>query len=159
MRQRVTIVDKQDNVLRYKNREECLPSDIERASALWLTNSKGEILIAQRAYTKPRDGGKWGPAVAGTVEEGETYDSNIIKEAEEEIGLKNITPRKGPKIFRGTHFSQWYFLTLDTPLSGFTLQTEEVAAIQWISKETLLKEIKKDPCRFLAKMREYAEMF
>ena len=26
--------------------------------------------------------GKWGPAVAGTVEEGESYEENIIKEAE-----------------------------------------------------------------------------
>ena len=33
----------------------------------------------------------WGPAVSGTNEEGETYDSNIIKEAQEEIGLTGYT--------------------------------------------------------------------
>ncbi len=29
----------------------------------------------------------WGSAVAGTVEKGEDYESNIYKETEEEIGL------------------------------------------------------------------------
>ena len=36
--------------------------------------------IFLRSFTKSHDPGKWGPAVAGTVEEGETY--NFLKEGQ-----------------------------------------------------------------------------
>ena len=50
------------------------------------------VLIVERqtAFDKKYDPGKWGPSAAGTVEEGETYQSNIIKELQEEIGLETF---------------------------------------------------------------------
>ena len=84
---RIPIVDENDNVIKNIDAGEKKPGEISRVSALWVTSEEGEILLAQRAVTKKRDPGCWGPAVAGTVEEDETYEDNIIKEAEEEIIL------------------------------------------------------------------------
>jgi len=92
---KIIIVDENDNPIGLKERGTLdYDKDIYRVSALWITNSKGQILIARRALTKKQNPGKWGPGVAGTIDEGETYDSNIIKEAKEELGLQNIKPEK-----------------------------------------------------------------
>ena len=89
---KIPVVNQQDEIIGYKEKSLITTDDIYRVSALWITDTTGRILLAKRAFTKSRHPGLWGPAVAGTVEEGETYESNIIKEAEEEIGLKNILP-------------------------------------------------------------------
>ncbi|GAF94063.1 unnamed protein product, partial [marine sediment metagenome] len=80
---KIIIVDDNDKIIGYKERDTLKREDIYRVSALWITNSHGEILLARRHHTKSHRPRKWGPAVAGTVDAGETYEDNIIKEAEE----------------------------------------------------------------------------
>src|SRR3989338_10763955 len=101
---RIPIVNEQDEIIGYKDRKDRNKVDIARITGLWLWNEKGEALLAQRSFNKKMHPGMWGPAVAGTVEEGETYESNIIKESEEEIGLLGFRPILGTKIRRhGSH--------------------------------------------------------
>ena len=162
MKQKITIVDEQDNVIGYKDREDLQHEEIYRVSALWITNTKGEILLAQRSLTKSHSPGKWGPAVAGTVEEGESYDSNIIKEAKEELGLENIKPTTGPKerVTRKLNYSvQWYLLNIDKPEAEFIIQKDEVEEVRWFSAEELKTEIKKQPDKFIETMNLLAELF
>jgi len=91
-------VDENDNPIGSKHWRIMQYDNIYRVSALWLTDRTiGEILLAQRKWTKKNDPGKWGAVVYGTIEVGETYDSNIIKEIEEEIGLTGLKLQKGPK--------------------------------------------------------------
>jgi isopentenyldiphosphate isomerase len=126
-------VDQNDKIIGYKKIEHLQEGDIYRVSALWITNSKGEILLARRHHTKSHDPRKWGPAVAETVDEGETYEANIIKEAREEIGLINIQPKPGPKIEvqnQYHNFVQWYTLNIDQAIPAFTIQEEEVEEIK-----------------------------
>ena len=159
---RIAIVDEDDNIIGYKERGTLDPEDIYRVSALWLTNSKGEILIAQRSFNKDHNPGQWGTSVAGTVDEGESYEENIIKEAEEEIGLKGVEFKEGPHgLNRGEHnyFYQWYLATVDMDIEDFEIDKEEVEAIRWISKEQLLKEIKESPEDFLITMDEWIRDF
>ena len=128
---RIPIVDENDKIIGYKKRGTLDSDDIYRVSALWLTNSKGEILIAQRADNKSHNPGQWGVSVAGTVDEGETYYENIIKETEEEIGLKGIKPKKGPYgRHKGEHnyFYQWYLQEIDMDIEDFVIDKEEVKA-------------------------------
>ena len=162
MKPRIPIVDENDNIVGYKDRGLVNQEDIYRVSALWITNSKGEALLARRALTKSHNPGKWGPAVAGTVEEEESYRDNIIKEAEEEIGLKNIKPLTGPKIRRSgeyNYFGQWYLLEIDKPINEFMIDRNEVESIKWFSKKDLLKEIQDHPDKFLENMKERVELF
>ncbi|MCK5234760.1 MAG: NUDIX domain-containing protein [Candidatus Aenigmarchaeota archaeon] len=144
----IIIVDDDDNIICHKQRGKITHSDIYRVSALWIQNSKGDILLAKRAYTKKHRPGKWGPAVAGTNDKGETYRSNIIKEAEEEIGLTGHNFKEFHNVrFKGKHnfFCQWYFAVVNKKLTDFKLQEEEVAEIRWFKKDELIIELKNNP--------------
>ncbi len=94
------IVDENDKRIGLKIRRDIKQEEIYRVSALWIENSKGDVLLAQRSFDKKNNPGQWGTAVAGTVEEDEDYDLNIYKEAEEEIGLKGEKFEKSFKLRR-----------------------------------------------------------
>jgi len=159
---KIIVVDEDDNVLGSKERELVDKENLRyRVSALWIKNSKNEILLARRAFTKTHDPGKWGPAAAGTVEEGETYESNIIKEAEEELGLKEIKIKKAQKTKRdGKHryFVQRFTSVVDIPISKFKFQKEEVAEVKWFSKEDIELQLKTHPEQFLDSIKEQIKL-
>ncbi len=149
---RIVVVNENDEIIAHKERGTLTKDDIYRVSALWVKNSNGDILLAQRKFTKSHDPGKWGPAVAGTIDEGETYEQNIIKEAEEEIGLKNIKPIPGPKVRMAgeySYFDQWYTLTVDKPAEDFVIQEEEVEQVKWFMRDELIKELCDSPGKYL----------
>ena len=154
--EKIIIVDNKDNKIGIKERESITKENIYRVSVLWVTNSKSEILLAKRSLDKTHSPGRWGPAVAGTVEENETYDSNMIKEAEEEIGLKNVRLQKGLKIRMTTkynYFCQWYFIKIDRDLNEFKLQESEVAEIKWFSRKELLHKTEESQDEFIQSVR------
>lgn len=158
---RIPIVNEQDEIIGYKDRKDRNPKDITRVSALWLTDQDGNVLLAQRSFDKKNDPGLWGPAVAGSVEEGETYESNIIKEAEEEIGLLDLKPILGPKNRRSTsheYFGQWFTVVVDHNYP-FKKQDEEVEELRWFSKEELIKLLKEKPEMFLQNFKQYLDYF
>lgn len=118
--------------------------------------------MAQRQLGKRNDPGKWGPAAAGTVEAGETYESNIYKEAEEEIGLTGYEFGMGPKILNNADrkfFVQWFTCEVDWPIEKFKIQQEEVERLEWINKETLIKQLKDQPDKFIAGSQKVWEHF
>lgn len=153
---KIQIVDKNDELIDVKERSKVdYTTDIYRVSALWITNSKGQTLLAKRAAIKDKDPGKWGPAVAGTIDEGETYDENIYKEAEEEIGLTSEKFEKGPKMFINhprTYFCQWYLVTLDRDVDTFVMQEDEVDELEWVDIEELKSDIKTNPDKYVPAM-------
>ena len=163
MLEEIIIVDKNDEVIGYKLRSYRQPEDIYRVSALWLTNSECQILLAQRAFNKETNPGKWGPAVAGTVAKGETYQDNIIKEAFEEIGLQNITFKEGPKLFNDNknnrHFTQWYLVTIDKKIQDFIIEPKEVVKIRWFTKAEIAQKLAKEPEFFVPNMPHYFKLF
>lgn len=150
------IVDDQDNLISAKPRNEIdFKNDYYRISGLWLTNSKGQILIAQRLLTKDKDPGKWGPAAAGTLEVGETYESNAYKEAEEEIGLTGVEFTLGPKMkFENPRksFCQWFIATCDWPEGQFVLQATEVEQVKWIDEGVFFEDVRANPDKYLPTM-------
>jgi len=159
---KIIIVDKNDKIIGYKDGNTLGKEEIYRVSALWITNSCGEILLARRHHTKSHHPKKWGPAVAGTVDEGETYEENIIKEAEEELGLKNIKVELGPRTKTDDefhHFTQWYTAKIDKNINDFKIQEDEVEEIKWISPDGLKKELKGHPEEFTPTTEKYFKLF
>jgi isopentenyldiphosphate isomerase len=162
---KIPIVNEQDEVIGYKERDKKDLNDIVRASGLWVTSPDGYTLLAQRSFKKKFGPGMWGPAVAGTVEEGETYESNIIKEAEEEIGLVGFKPVLDRKIRVEAHdggygnfFGQWFTVVVDRSYE-FKKQDDEVEEIRWFSKDELTKFIKENPKELLGDLEEFAGWF
>lgn len=148
----VIIVDRYDEEVSIKKRSLINSEDIYRVSALWVTDSVGNVLMAKRASSKKNNPDKWGPAVAGTIEEGETYEDNIVKEAEEELGLFNLNLKKGPKIFnkgKHLHFTQWFFVKTNIMISDLKINSEEVAEVKWFDKEELIDLLRNKPELFI----------
>ncbi len=160
---RIVVVDENDTVLGHKDEESLKSSDIYRVAALWITDTTGKyVFLAKRALDRSHDPGKWGPAAAGTVEEWETYESNVLKEAEEELGLTNIRPVEGPKErVSGEHtfFVQWYLLTLDKSRTHINIDKNEAGEAKWFTREELLKELRESPEEFVASASQWGRLF
>lgn len=159
---KIIIVDENDKIIGYKKRRDVKPDDIYRVSALWITNSQDEVLLAQRSFNKKNSPGKWATAVAGTLEEGETYEANVIKEAKEELGLTDFPLELGPKTKgQGKHvfFCQWFFTKIDINIDDLTLQKEEVEQVAWLKRQDLLSDIYEHPEIFTENTPRFIENF
>jgi isopentenyldiphosphate isomerase len=157
----VKIVNEDDEIIGHKERGTLNPYDIYRVSALWIENSKGQILLAQRKLTKKNNPGKWQPAVAGTLDEGETYESNVVKETEEEIGLVDFEMkilgygRYSENENKHNFFGKKFIAIVDRDISEFVIQEEEVENIKWFDKNELLKLVEESPKMFVPTIRDF----
>jgi len=164
-KKRQIIVDEDDKIIGHKYRDEMTTDDIYRVSALWLTNSNDDIMLAQRSFSKKNGPGLWGPAVAGTLDEGETYLGNITKETNEEIGL-DVSPEQftvGPKTAPHTtsdrkYFGQWYLYKIDKPAQDFMLQEEEVAQVEWFTSASIREALRTRSEDFVPSMSFYFDL-
>ena len=149
---RIPIVNEKDEIIEHKDRDAKKPEDIIRITAIWITNENGDILLAQRALTKKDNPGKWGPSVAGTVEEGETYENNAYKEMREEIGVENVPLKLSEKMFldspTGKKFCQMYEAVLSKD-AKFIIEEKEVAQIKWFTRVELKKFYNEKPEEFV----------
>jgi len=143
-----TLVNEHDKIIGYKERSDISSDDIYRVSALWIENSKWEVLLAQRGFLKRNNPGKWGAAVAGTIDEWESYEENIYKEAQEEIGLtgeifqEDIRARVSG---RWNYFCQWFTLVLERDIWDFIKEEGQIESLRWFTREELLHLIEKSP--------------
>ena len=153
---KIPIVNEQDEIIGYKERNDLDTKDIIRVTGLWVTSSEGDILLARRALIKKYHAGVWGPAVSDTVEEGETYESNIIKEMEEEIGLSGVMPQISFKKRMSTgheYFGQWFTVVVSRDYK-FKKQDEEVEELRWFSKDEIHKLVEEKPEIFVPDFKE-----
>jgi isopentenyldiphosphate isomerase len=159
MSELIIIVDEKDNQIGTKERSDIDESHIYRASGLWITNSKGEILLAKRNYDKKISPGCWGPAASGTVNMGETYEENLYKEAEEELGLTGLKFKEFMHGRLGTnHFVKFFRLNADIYISDLKLQEEEVDSVAWFDPEDLKQRIKAHPEEFVESALKWEEI-
>ena len=158
---KIIVVDEEDVVVGSELRSVVDERGLRyRVSGLWLRNSEGDVLLARRAYTKAHYPGRWGPAVAGTVDEGESYEENMVKEAGEELGLTGVDMKKGPKTKTSgkyNNFTQWFVGVVDERVSFFKIQEEEVAEIRWFSVGELKDMMRENPDEFVKCLFELPE--
>lgn len=160
---RVVIVDQKDIVIGAKTYGELEYNDIYRVAALWLTDkTTGECLLTQRKWSKHNDPGKWMAAASGTVEEGEEYEENIVKEIAEEIGLTNLDLQLGPKEYvddgKNKFFVQWFTSEVIKKSVTITIQEDEVESYKWVSIENLLQDVGNNPDNFVPSMRHSLQL-
>lgn len=86
----VQLVDEHDNLVGHKHRDKLTDSDIWRISAIDVRDLTDEhVLVQKRSVKKKNSPGIWTIAVAGTLEENDTYESCAYRELQEEIGVVN----------------------------------------------------------------------
>ena len=159
---RIPIVDENDEVIEYKDRDQTVPGDIIRITTIWITDGNGSILLAQRSFLKKNSPGLWGPAVAGTVEEGETYESNVYKELKEELGLEGLmlTPIEKSLYASRTGKKFCYFYKLQIPKdTKFEIPKDEVEQVKWFSSEEFKEYLETKPEDFVHAMTLFKTFF
>lgn len=113
-----------------------------REVAVWIMNEKGEILLQKRAATKKQEPNKWA-LCAGHIDAGESVESAIIREIEEELGIKvSIDELEFLKIYKkqsdlpnnikNYNFSYNYFLKTNWKIEDYKIRLEELSEIKYI---------------------------
>lgn len=103
-------------------------------------NSKGELLIQQRALSKKTGAGLWDFSASGQVVAGETSQDGVCRELKEELGvdIEVCQPPVFTKIFFNS-YNDYYVFWKDLDVSSLKLQKEEVESVKWASREEVLK--------------------
>lgn len=104
-----------------------------------LFNDRGEMLIQQRQHTKRSYPDYWDVSVGGGVIAGETVRAAAMRELREELGLTldlSQTVAAVTLSFDGG-FDDYFLADCNVPLEALTLQTEEVQAVRWVTREEI----------------------
>ncbi|MDE7379096.1 MAG: NUDIX domain-containing protein [Paraprevotella sp.] len=86
------LVDEDGNIVGAATRGECHSGSkwLHPVVHLHVFNSRGELYLQKRPEWKDIQPGRWDTAVGGHVELGESVETALEREAEEELGLKGI---------------------------------------------------------------------
>ena len=113
-----------------------------RAVALYIVNSKNQVLMQKRSAHKKTWAGCWDFACGGHVDAGELGLFSVIREADEELGIKlepnnvrymcgYISDNKNDKMW-DRHFNEYYVAFVDFDINEVKLQENEVDEIKWV---------------------------
>lgn len=151
----IPVVDLKDEIIGYKKRSDITTDDIYRVSSCRVKNSKGDVLLWQRALTKSHNPGVWSPLVNGTVTKWETYLDNIIKEAEEEAWLQltkdDFISQK--KYYSGSYwkkFVMYHVYVWNGDIKDLHLDPQEIMQVAWYSYEELRNDVEKFPEKYFS---------
>ena len=137
----VQIVDPENRpvgaVPRRRMRAETLP---HRATYIFVMDADGRILVQERTRTKDLFPGYYDLAAGGVVAAGESYEECAVREAEEELGIRDtpIVPRFD--FYYGDDRTRCFGRVFTCRHDGpFVLQAEEVASVQFRSPEEIAR--------------------
>ncbi|MFH1054494.1 MAG: NUDIX domain-containing protein [Candidatus Altiarchaeota archaeon] len=83
------VVDEDDNVVGVATRQDCHKKKLlHRSVMFFVLDQKGRIFVNKRSKDKEFFGGMWSIVLGGHVESGERYDRAVMREAEEEAGIR-----------------------------------------------------------------------
>ncbi len=147
------VVDEQDNVLRQETRAEVHRQRLRhRAVHVLVFNPAGEVYLQRRSAQKDTYPLRWTTSCSGHVDAGEDYDTAVVRELTEELGIKIpgvsalIKLRKhDPCRETGWEFIWIYTLTTDAapqPDAG------EIAEGRWIAPAEFDAWIVREPKAF-----------
>ncbi len=89
------IVDNNGNVIGSATRKECHSGSmvLHPVVHLHVFQRGGYLYLQKRSLNKDIQPGKWDTAVGGHVDYGETINDALLREAQEELGLHDISPK------------------------------------------------------------------
>lgn len=136
-----------------ETREKCHKEGLwHKAVALFIINSKGQVLLQKRSIKKKMWPNMWDITGGGHVLAGEFGFQAIIREMKEELGIdleKNDTTFIGSAIsinIKGDivnkHFNEYYIVNKDVDESKLKLDAEEVSEVTWVEKNEIIKRVK-----------------
>ncbi len=140
-----------------------------RSVHVWVLNSKGELLIQKRSHLKYNHPNMWDISVAGHVSAGDNDVVSVLREVEEEIGLKlkpknflqigevkQIAEREG---YINNEINPVYVVKIDLDPNKIKKQESEVAEVKFISFKELKRFMENKDSSFVQHPEEYKLLF
>lgn len=142
------IVDPDGRIIGSATRSECHSGSmlLHPVVHLHVFTPDGRILLQKRADDKDIQPGKWDTSVGGHVDFGETVIDALRREAAEELGLRDFTPRRfEPYVFQSDVERELVnpFVAVVDPEYPFEFQKEEISRIDFWSRDQIKEAIGK----------------
>ena len=120
------------------------PGEYRMVVHVCVFDSRGRLLIQQRAPQKTVYPNQWDVSVGGGVDAGETSRQGAEREFREELGypLDLTGLRPSITVNFGGGFDDFYIVVKDLDETALVLQEEEVSAVRWVTLEELLAMVK-----------------
>ncbi len=150
------VVDASDRVVDRLTRGEIHRRALmHRSVHLLVFNRAGRVFLQKRSMQKDNNPGLWDSSVSGHVDSGEDYDTCVVREAREEIGLH--LPAAPEKLFKldacvdtGWEFTWIFRCRSEGP---FSLDPAEIDTGDWFSAEKVDDWVRRRPEELANSMR------
>jgi len=161
MSESIIFVDENDIPIGTGTREEAWAKGIHmRIVRAILRNEKGQILSQRRSAEKKSYPNVWTDSASGHVDEGDTYDSAIVRELEEELGVTTELTFVGKFASKDVigdktilEFNAIYEGSISSS-NTLTLQESEVSDTRWYNLDELKILMNDEPESFTPGFRE-----
>lgn len=156
------LVDAADTPQGFASKEAChrLPGMLHRAFSIFIYNSKGEVLIHQRAPQKPLWPGFWTNSCCSHPRRGESVEGAATRRLYEELGVAcgQTTPlysfeyraeysgQDGKPI--GVEHEYCHVLLARSEEAEIVVHPQEVQAFEFVAPAKLDRAIEEEPLRF-----------
>ncbi len=141
----LNLYDKEGNLVNEKGIRGVPSNYLVGIVIIFIENSKGEFLIQKTSASR----GSIFATTGGHVDYGDTFDSTIIKEVSEELGLDiskdNVIEAK--TFIYDTDIRKVYYLKKDVDIKDITIKEDEVEYVKWMSIDEIKGLIEKDAFR------------
>lgn len=163
----VILVDENNNELGLMDKQEAHEKAVlHRAFSVFVFNTKGELLLQQRAFSKYHSGGLWTNTCCSHPRSGESTVDAAHRRLQEEMGFDCPLEEKFHFIYKAPFENGLTEHELDFIYTGIfdgkpNINSEEVNASRWISMDDLIKDVKNTPQKYTAWfdiiLREYLQ--
>ena len=154
------VVDEHDRVIGQATRGEVHARGLlHRAVHVFVFDSTGRLLLQKRAATKDEFPLTWTSSASGHVDSGEDYDTAVVRELEEELGLTGELKQEGKFAACADTSNEHvvlYSMVTDAPI---TADPDEIAECEFAGLPAIGDRIDRDPDTFAPSFRLLFEWF
>lgn len=156
MKEFVVLVDQDDQKLGLMEKQQAhVAGLLHRAFSVFVFNSKGELMIQQRAASKYHSPMLWTNTCCSHPRNNETYEEAAHRRLQEEMGFDCELEYKFNFIYKAHLENDLIEHELDHVFIGTfdedpKLNPEEVMAYRWVELDDLKKDMRKNPQNYTA---------
>ena len=156
MEEFVVLVDQNDQKLGLMEKQQAhIAGLLHRAFSVFVFNSKGELMIQQRAASKYHSPTLWTNTCCSHPRDNETYEQAAHRRLEEEMGFDCELEYKFNFIYKAHLENDLIEHELDHVFIGTfdnepKLNPDEVMAYRWVELDDLKKDMEKNPQNYTA---------
>ncbi|MDH0673829.1 MULTISPECIES: isopentenyl-diphosphate Delta-isomerase [Empedobacter] len=156
MEEFVVLVDQDDQKLGLMEKQQAhVAGLLHRAFSVFVFNSKGELMIQQRAASKYHSPTLWTNTCCSHPRDNETYEQAAHRRLEEEMGFDCELEYKFNFIYKAHLENDLIEHELDHVFIGTfdeepKLNPDEVMAYRWVELDDLKKDMEKNPQNYTA---------